>query len=250
MSQVDYLVNGKVGFPSVVLVKLVNYEGRPLEHASLKVTMPGGEPTSVDVDASGVALLTKFKEGVVGDIVFSVTANSRTGTLVTPTTTFSDLLARGNKAAISVDLPFNLPVLNLSEETNLAQGKPVKDSANSFPAQLVGLVDENPDTTYTLAPNGWVEVDLGRDRMLGEITFSGDVPKKFRVLTYGTTDKVEQADWWIDEIDSDRFRREYEGPGDLSYRPTPNTSRYVRILNLSDKPAVLKGIKIYPSKII
>ena len=78
--------------------------------------------------------------------------------------------------------------------------------------------------------------------------FQGEVPKQLKVRIYGTTDKLDDADWWIDELDSDRFRREYEMPGDLMYRPTPNEARYVRIENLTGKPAKLKGIKIFAAK--
>jgi hypothetical protein len=168
--------------------------------------------------------------------------------MVTPITSFTDLFARGNQLAISIDLPFNFSPWPINTETNLTSGKPANDSAKSFPAQLAGLVDDNPDTEYVLPAKGWVEIDLGRDRLLGELDIQGEVPKKFNVKVYGTTDKVDQADVWIDEIDSDLFRRAYNLTGDTIYRPSPNTARYVRIENLTDTPAHLKGIKVFAAR--
>ncbi|MEI8283007.1 MAG: hypothetical protein WCG75_11415, partial [Armatimonadota bacterium] len=147
-----------------------------------------------------------------------------------------------------IDLPFNFGPWPINTETNLIVGKPANDSAKSFPAQLAGLVDDNPDTEYVLPAKGWVEIDLGRDRLLGEFDIQGEVPHKFNVKVYGTTDKVDQADVWIDEINADLFRSAYGQTGDSIYRPSPNTARYVRIENLTDKPARLKGIKVFAAK--
>lgn len=248
LAQVDFLMNGKPQFPTVVLGKIVNADGRPIEDATVSVMAGGSETKGLKTDASGVILLPKFPAGTSGDVIITVESYGQTATLKTPSTTFSDLYARGNRKAIPIELPFNLSLWPINRDANLVQGKPTKDSANSFPAQLVGLTDDSADTAYTLPVGGWVEVDLGRDRTLGEIVFQGEMPKQFRVLVYGTTDTVEQAGWWIDEIDSARFRREYDITGDLTYQPTPNTARYVRIQNLSDKPARLTGLKIYAAK--
>ncbi|MBS1727528.1 MAG: discoidin domain-containing protein [Armatimonadetes bacterium] len=248
MGQVDFLVNGTPQYPKVILAKLTNYDGRPLVDASVKMTTSGSETTDLKSDKNGTILISKLPLGAVGDIKFTVTTNGRTSTLTTPATTFSDIFARGTKSAGTMDMPFNLPLWPIADDTNLVASKPVSDSANSFPAQLVALVDDNPDTTYTLPANGWVQVDLGRDRTVGEIVFQGEVPKQFRVLVFGTTDKPDDADWWIDEVNSERFRTEYEVEGDLTYRPSPNSARYIRIQNLTDKPATLKGIKVFAAK--
>ena len=199
-------------------------------------------------DKSGLITFPRFAPGTIGDVVITATSNGVSQTLTTPISTFTDLIARGNDKAVVVDIPFNLSPWPISYETNLVLGKPTNDSAKSFPAQLVGLVDDSLETEYTLPAKGWVEVDLGRDRLLGEMVLQGEVPKQFKVKVYGTTDKVEQADWWIDEIDSDKFRKAYDTGADLIYRPSPNTARYIRIENLTDKPAKLKGIKLFAAK--
>ena len=74
------------------------------------------------------------------------------------------------------------------------------------------------------------------------------MPKQFKVLVYGTVDKFEQADQWINEEDVDKFRREYDVQGDLIYRPSPNEGRYIRIQNLTDRPVKLKGLKVYAAR--
>ena len=248
LAQVDFLMNGKVQFPSVILGKLVNYDGRAIPDATVSVLTSAGETKDLKADSSGVLILPKFQPGTTGNVTITVNSFGQTGTLTTPVSTFSDLYARGNTRAISLDLPFNLSPWPINEDANLVAGKPAKDSANSFPAQLIGLTDDNPDTEYTLTAKGWVEIDLGRDRTLGEIIFQGEMPKQFKVLVYGTVDKFEQADQWINEEDVDKFRREYDVQGDLIYRPSPNEGRYIRIQNLTDRPVKLKGLKVYAAR--
>ncbi len=248
MPQVDLLMNGSLQYPRIILGRIVNIDDRPLEDVLVAVTTSGSETQDLRTDKSGLFTMPKFPDGAKGDVTITATLNGATQVLKTPITSFSNLFARGNQLAISIDLPFNFGPWPINMETNLVLGKPASDSAKSFPAQLVGLVDDSQDTEYTLPANGWVEVDLGRDRLLGEIAFQGEVPKKFKVKVYGTTDKVDQADWWIDEVDSDKFRRDYEIKGDLVYRPSPNTARYIRIENLTDKPTKLRGIKVFAAK--
>jgi hypothetical protein len=248
LPQVDYLMNGRIQFPLVVLGKIVNIDDRPLEDVSISIKTPSSDTQDLKSDKSGIFIMPKFPAGAIGDITVTATLNGVSQQLITPLSTFTNLFARGNEKAISIDLPFNLCPWPINYDTNLALGKPTADSAKSFPAQLVGLVDESLDTEYTLPAKGWVEVDLGRDRLLGEMVLQGEVPKQFKVKVYGTTDKVEQADWWIDETDSDKFRKAYQTGTDLVYRPSPNTARYIRIENLTDKPAKLKGIKLFAAK--
>ena len=248
MAQVDFLMNGQMQYPRVVLARVVSIDDRPLDDVSISVATPAGETKDLKSDKSGLFVMPKLPAGAVGDVTFTATLHGVTQLLKRPLSDFSDLYARGNQLAISIDLPFNFSPWPINSETNLVAGKPASDSAKSFPAQLVGLVDENSETEYTLPAKGWVEVDLGRDRLLGEMVFEGEVPKKFRVKVYGTTDKVDQADVWIDELDAEKFRREYDIVGDQVYRPTPNTARYVRIENLTDKPARIKGIKLFAAR--
>lgn len=248
MAQVDYLMNGKLQMPKVTLAKVVNIDGRPIENVVLGMKTATSDTQDLKTEANGVLVLPKINDDLKGRVTFTASANGSTDSFEVPLAAFTNLYARGNVAASSLDLPFNLPMWPLVKDANLVAGKPTKDSAGSFPAQLVGLVDDSLDTTYTLPAKGWVEIDLGRDRTMGEITFQGDMPNHFKVVVYGTTDKVEQAMWWIDEIDAAKFRREYAVTGDLTYRPTPTTARYIRIENLTDAPAKLKGLQVFAAK--
>ncbi|MEI7985684.1 MAG: hypothetical protein WCI55_08655 [Armatimonadota bacterium] len=248
LAQVDLLMNGKLQYPKVTLAKIVNIDDRPLENVEIKITTANSETLDLKSDRSGIFLMPKLPEGAPGEATITATLNGVTQVLKAPLTSFTDLFARGNQLAISIDLPFNMSPWPINTETNLVLGKPTSDSAKSFPAQLVGLTDDSLDTEYTLPAKGWVEVDLGRDRLLGEFVLQGEVPKQFRVKVYGTTDKVDVADLWIDEVNTEKFRKAYEMPGDLTYRPSPNTARYIRIENLTDNPAKLKGIKLFAAK--
>jgi hypothetical protein len=152
--------------------------------------------------------------------------------------------------AASIELPFNLPASEITRDTNLVFGKPTRDSANSFPAQLLGLNDDNDATTFTLAPKAWVEVDLGRDRLLGELELRGDVPEAFVVAVYGTTEKINESRPWIGESSLSTRLRHYPSlePGTVIYRPRPIGGRYIRILNAGEKAAILKGIRLLATK--
>jgi hypothetical protein len=152
--------------------------------------------------------------------------------------------------AASIELPFNLPTSEITRDNNLVLGKPTRDSATSFPAQLLGLTDDSDATTYTLPPKAWVEIDLGRDRLLGEFELRGDLPEAFVVAVYGTTEKVNESRPWIGEPSLSTRLRNYPSTeaGTVVYRPRPTGGRYIRLLNAGEKSATLKGVRLFATK--
>lgn len=125
-----------------------------------------------------------------------------------------DATARGGRRSAIVSVRANLPSGPL-EVADAAEAKAVTDSAGRLPAQLVGLVDGRPDTAVELAAagrNSWVEIDLGRDRLVGavELDVVGQgIWSAFQVVGYGTGQRP---------IDALLFAAERDGPWTLTQR--------------------------------
>ena len=246
MFQVDRLMNPVVSYPGVIILQAVNTEGDPLAGAKLRFA---DQPEMV-TDKNGYAFPASPAPGYVGPITVSAEIGGIKDSFSFSSAKLSNIFARGMTKAASIELPFNLPASEITRDTNLVLGKPTRDSANSFPAQLLGLTDDNDATTFTLAPNAWVEVDLGRDRLLGELELRGDLPEAFVVAVYGTTEKINESRPWIGESSLSTRLRHYPSinPGTVIYRPRPIGGRYIRILNAGEKAATLKGIRLLATK--
>lgn len=246
MFQVDRLMNPTVAYPGVIILRAVTPEGDPLVGAKLRFA---NQPEMV-TDKSGYAFPASPEPGFVGSIAVSAEIHGAKDSFIFSSAKLSNIYARGMTKAASIELPFNLPASEITRDNNLVLGKPTRDSAGSFPAQLLGLTDDNDGTTFTLSPKAWVEVDLGRDRLLGELELRGEVPQAFLVAVYGTTEKVNDSRPWISEANlSDRLRYyPSTDPNSTLYRPKPMGGRYLRILNAGDKPATLKGIRVFATK--
>ena len=101
----------------------------------------------------------------------------------------------------------------------------------------------------------WVEIDLGRDRTVGEIDLvaqPGTFWRKFDVMVYATGQRPEEALRWAREVDGDwtsRNRREVVSPTRVSvpYRGAALRFRYLRIVNRSGGPGRLAEIKVIPA---
>ncbi len=164
----------------------------------------------------------------------------------------TDAAARGTVSAAFFDFRVNLPRAPILEG-NLARGKSVSDSNKSFPAQLVSLVDDQPDTKYTWknTKDGWFEIDLGRDRTIASITLKADqLPNKYLVLAYNTGDKVEEALTYAVEFDAG-FSLKHQSvslkpyvPGTMTYFGSLSRVRYLRFVNLSGDPGLIRDIEV------
>ena len=246
MFQVDRLMNPVANYPGVIILRAVTPNGDPLVGAKLRFA---DQPEMV-TDKNGYAFPTSPAPGFVGMLTVSIESFGSKDMFSFSSAKLSNMYARGLTKAASIELPFNVPASEITRDTNLVLGKPTRDSANSFPAQLLGLNDDNDATTFTLAPKGWVEVDLGRDRLLGEIELRGDLPNAFLVAVYGTTEKINESRPWVGEADLAERRRNYPDleSGVTVYRPRPVGGRYIRILNASDKAATLRGIRLFATR--
>ncbi len=244
--QVDRLLHPEVKYPKVLILRAVSPAGVPLPGAKLKFA---GQSEAM-ADKNGYIFPQALPDGWSGKIRVEGEVNGVRDGFDFHSAQISNLYARGMVQAASLEIPLNAPTSPISREMNLVSGKPVKDSAGSFPAQLIGLTDDSDLTTFTLAPGAWVEVDLGRDRFLGCFKAKGKLPESFGVSVYGTTEKPEQAQGWLRESSLEERRANYpSGEAETeTYYPMPMGGRYLRITNFGKTPAVFKGIQVFAAK--
>lgn len=241
LSEVSYLASGKIEFPTVLIAKLITPDGVDLEKTKFKID--GVEYTS---DAQGLSILTKFPSGTVKNLSISAERHETSDSFECPSFRFSDLHARGNTQGISIQIPFHLPLLPINRESNLVFRKPTSDAAKSFPAQLIGLTDDDPQTKYRLAPGAWVQIDLGRDRLLGEITAHMATNETFLVKVFQTGENAENAMSWLNTS----LYTEYVDAKKPSttYYPTPTTARFIRIYNPGKTEIIFNDLAVFAAK--
>ncbi|GIV01399.1 MAG: hypothetical protein KatS3mg015_0229 [Fimbriimonadales bacterium] len=165
-----------------------------------------------------------------------------------------DAYARGNRQVAFVELRFNVTHRPIKPE-DWARNKVVLDSANSSLESLNALVDGDPDTSYQ-ADAEWIEIDIGRDRPIGEIVLltNGDhdaVWSQFEILVYSTGQRLEQARTFAVEIDwqrTVRFQRDVDPAHPsvwrVAYRALPQTVRFIRLVRKKGTSIRLSGIEI------
>jgi hypothetical protein len=100
------------------------------------------------------------------------------------------------------------------------------------------LVDGLIDTPVSLdfKEDDWVEIDLGRDRSIGEVVLfgKGDFWKRFDIMVYATGQKADEARMWCSEADwkwtSANRRDPAEGGFSVSYRSQSQRVRFIRLI--------------------
>lgn len=156
-----------------------------------------------------------------------------------------------------IDVRFNATDGPLDSETNHAKGRIVTDSVESLPAKLVALVDGNLDSASPLpdAKGAWVEIDLGRDRVIGEVRLvAAKAPfwNRFDVVVYGTGQTPGEAQQWATERNwawsiANRADIEPGGARSVAYRATAKRVRFIRIVNKgASEPAPIAELIVKP----
>jgi hypothetical protein len=137
---------------------------------------------------------------------------------------------------------------------NLAKNRIVNDSASLLPAQLAPLVDEanGAAVEFKGGKDAWVEIDLGRDRIFGEVRLSASGPfwEKFNIVAYATGQTVLEAKVLARETSwswSLANRSDPEGAGrSVGYPNFGMRARYIRLIRTSDgPPGSLSEVKVF-----
>lgn len=165
-----------------------------------------------------------------------------------------DARARGSVGAATLELRLNLADAPLDLARNLAAGRPVSDSSGSATESLAALVDDSGETVvrWEAGAVDWVEIDLGRDRLIGEVRLEPAEDRlwpSFEIRVYGTGQRPSEARVWAEELDaawSLRCRRDVapDGSRSLAYRGPATRARFVRLVPTRPGPAALRGVRI------
>jgi hypothetical protein len=255
------------GLPTSLLVRAFDLGGRPL--TGMEIDFFASVGGKVDMSAplytvatseQGVAILPRQESGFVGTdpaglLLARATQNGVTEYTWLKAWQIADAYARGATAAALVDLRFNLPSSPLEAGTNLAVNRIVSDSAGSAATKLAGLVDESVSTEVALPEEkgSWVEIDLGRDRTIGEIVIlakPGEFWRQFDLIGYATGQSPTNVQPFAQELDWDYTARNRSLTLDpvraVAYRGGARF-RFVRIVNKSGGAGKLAGVRVTPA---
>jgi hypothetical protein len=269
-----------VTLPHAVLLRAFYQSNLPIPNAKLdffqarqgRIAKDAMPDFSVTADAKGTVILPDRPGGLFGTLepgygngmfLVRATVNGASDSTWLKAWQAIDSVSRGNRAARSVavmDLHFVLPSDLLETETNLVADRIITDSTGALPAKLGALIDGSNDTQADLGvkKDDWVEIDLGRDRTVGEVDLivdpAGPFWQKFEMMSYITGQKADEAVPWVREIDwgwTTRNRSEKFAPNRIMvrYRGNALRFRYLRIVNRSGGEGRLAEIRVIPAKV-
>ncbi|MBX7132332.1 MAG: hypothetical protein K1X67_06605 [Fimbriimonadaceae bacterium] len=281
-SDVAYLnkMVGKIGaerrsesplYPRSILIRAMDAGGRPLVGMTLdffpvSLSAVGPKAFTAKTNGQGVASLPAQDGGPFGgsDAPWSLglylVRTSAHGVTEWTWLKSWQVIEEAARGSALLNLRFALPSSPMDMATNLAKNKIVTDSANSLPAKLVGLVDDNLETVaeLELKNDDWLEIDLGRDRPLGEVRMvipSGGAPwEKFDIYVYATGQRASEARLWTQERDSawtmlNRRDLDPKEPGfsSVAYRGPLTRARFIRfVARGTGAPAKIAEIRAAP----
>lgn len=250
--------------PRATLIRLTDLVGRSLAGLEVTLEQPGVPAVKMTTSSGGTLILpSRGPDGPFGGlkpdlsngvITLRATQHGITETAFVKAWRLSDAFRRSGSPAVLMDIRMNLPMLPLESETDLAKDKIATDSTGGEAARLAAITDDDDATAAVLPdkPGSWVEIDLGRDRTLGEIAVRpGDGPfwSRYDILVYSTGQRPEDALAWSSEPNSAWARRNRAEAGWVSYRSPVQRIRYVRIVNRSGGPGTLAGFRVVPIKL-
>ncbi len=170
-----------------------------------------------------------------------------------------DAGARGSKVLSTHELRFNVSDRPIKEQ-DWALKKTAIDSSNSSGENIAALIDGDRTTIYAAGEKigDWVEIDIGRDRPIGEVKLlTGPDPKafwqRFDVMVYGTGQTVNTARVFAGESNWNYAvtmeKDSVNGVTSVAYRAPAQTVRFIRLVNKSGGAGSLGGIEIRETEI-
>ncbi|MFN7171928.1 MAG: hypothetical protein ACK4P3_03980 [Fimbriimonadaceae bacterium] len=262
----NYLAN----VPSRVIVRVRDFSGNPVSNVEMSFfqmqdgVIPDDAPafTVVTGDQGSVLLPNQdVPEGQRPTVFGVIEPNGMNGVfliraLYNGTVEYGflklwqlvDGLVKTQSPVLLQDVYLNLPEARIDRTRDLAEDREVSSSGDMDESTLARLVTAGSTASVTLPGDegSWVEVDLGRDRLIGEVVIDGVGPnfwEEFEVQVYATGETREQARPWSRELSwswSFANRRDISPATpslmSVAYRARPAQIRAVRIL--AKKPSV------------
>lgn len=261
---------GQPTLPKISMIQFKNQDGDTLKGVAVKVYGQGAtgftkQLVADDYTSSNLGIVRLVDHDFAGgknafgtadyknqSLLIEATLNGATDYVALPAWQLMDAAARGRAELFIQEFRLSLPLRPI-DTVDLAKGKIVTDSLNSPPAALIGLTTEGNNQAVELeAKQGnWIEIDLGRDRTLGEIQFFGTLPKAFDIRVYGTGQQESMGSTYVREIDWDWTSQTRRTPGGPTiYRGRPVSARFIRlVVRGGEKTATLMRVKVFGSVI-
>lgn len=274
--------------PSTVILRAVDMTGKPLDGAELSFfQLDGGKmpdaPTQTILTKEGGTVILENRDvpegtpdkdavhhlkknpfgalspdGSNGTILIRALVNGEVEWGWIKAWQLTDSYHRGNREAAIVDVRFNAPSGQLDRTTNLAKGRLCTDSAGDLPAKLAGLTDDDLTTEakFGAKKGDWIEIDLGRDRPIGEVRLifkTPQMPSQFDIQIYATGQQAPENDAWVKDLNfdwtqSNRSVKEGDAAVAVPYRGPMTRGRYIRIVNRSGGAGTLSEVRVIPLK--
>lgn len=234
--------------PKTTVVRVANAWNQPIADLEMEFfpaaggTIPAIPAFKATTSARGVATLPQPMDGANRLLLVRATRGGVTEYGWLKAWHAVDAKARAGFDVAMVNLVLPLPDQKVDTSANFALDRLILDEAETAPARLATLVDGKADTVCEFAAGhkGWLEIDLGRDRPLGEVrlSFAGaGVWPEFDLRIYGTGERAAEARTWVGEPNgpwSLRTRLDVDAamPGlkTVAYRGFPVRARFLRLV--------------------
>lgn len=178
-----------------------------------------------------------------GLLVFEVRQNNQVEYAFLKVWAAVDAYHRGNRGFAQFDYRLPLPTTTLDKDRNLA------------PTTLRGFADGDLATPVDAGTDELI-LDLGRDRMAGEVRVFGleRFWPKFEIQIFGTGDDPASARIWVRELDAAwtaaNRASTVDGARSVAYRGRAQRFRYLKFVNRSAAKAAgtLNEVRVVPVK--
>jgi len=251
-------LNGTGGvLPKTIIIRAVDLAGRPIANALVNLsvgTKLDGPGKGAVTSPSGTFLLPAMATGLDDLILVRLTTSGQTAYGWLKVWQLLDSASRGNRTVSIFELRFNTCDGTIDGTKNLATDRILTSSPTLNPAQLGAITDGNLQTSATLgaSPGDWVEIDLGRDRTIGELTLdvgASDFWRQFAIVGYATGESAAGQTPLFREADFAWTRLNRGTETGMTYRLPATRIRYLRLINLAGGPATLRELTIRPASL-
>lgn len=246
--------------PRAIALELLDLGGQAVAEAEVRLARPSGELLHVGkTNRSGVMILGgKEESGPFGRLaadgsnawlLVEASRGGQTAKSWLPVWRASVEGVRGGGGLVFVQVGMAIGSGPVNPSQDLALGRTPTDSAGRFPAQLTAAVDADLDTSVAIEADGWIEIDLGRDRLLGqlELAFDGLVPERFDVLLGKTGQGGGSGTVWLAErfggAKAQALGSDVGGRRVVTYPMPATLGRYVRF-RAKDQLVGIAGITV------
>jgi len=149
----------------------------------------------------------------------------------------------------------SLPTLPVVREAAVSTGKFITDSVGSGASALGAVLDDDSKTVFTATypENGYIEIDLGRDRTLAEVEILADELPAVDFRLRMTGEEAGASGLWLTELDPAWTRANRPDPvlgvEGVRYRGTAQRGRYLRLVFPRGGVVKLRAVRALSGKV-